>query len=461
MTKTSQNPKIDPFDAKMDSTSTTSKVDDVSTIIDHAKFNRFHGLTIFWCAYIIIFDGYDLAALGVILPRIMTEWNLTGAQAGLLGSYTLIGMMLGALTLGALSDKLGKKKVIAFCVVVFSVFTFLCAFANNATEFGWYRFLGGIGLGGVMPVVTSLTSEYAPKNKRSFLVGLMFSGYSVGGMLAAILGMFIIPMFGWNAVFYIAIFPILLLPLILKHLPESAAYLVQTQQWSKMASILKRANPEYQYTAGTTFSNPSVQSDNKKTRIVIADLFHDGRGKSTIMLWLMCFMSLYVVYGLTSWLPKLMVQAGYPLGSSLSFLFTVHFGTVLGAISSGWLMDRFNGRTVLVSYLFIAAIAIFALGYAGNSVVLYVLLAITGATTIGTQIGLYAFICRFYPSNMSSTGLGWALGVGRLGAILGPFAIGLLFDLHLSLQQNFFSFAVPAFLAAIFMSLVSNRKMAS
>ncbi len=434
---------------------------DVSPMIDGAKFQKFHWLTIFWCAYIIIFDGYDLAVLGVILPKIMVEWNLSGAQAGLLGSYTLIGMMVGALSLGALSDKLGKKKVIAACVLVFSVFTFLCAFTTSPAQFGWCRFIGGIGLGGVMPVVTSLTSEYAPKRKRSLMVGLMFSGYSVGGMLAAVLGMVIIPKFGWQAVFYIAIFPVLFLPLILKQLPESAAFLVQTQQWGKMGAVLQRVVPEYRHQAGTAYSNPSVVSGNSKARIVIGDLFLDGRMVSTLMIWAMCFMSLYVVYGMTSWLPKLMVQAGYPLGSSLSFLFTLHFGTIIGALSSGWLMDRFSGRNVIVTYLFVAALAIAALGFADTSVMLYGLLMLTGATTIGTQIGLYAFIVRFYPSTMSSTGLGWALGVGRLGAIIGPFAVGLLFDLNLTLQQNFFSFAIPAFLAALFMSLVSNRKTAS
>ncbi|WP_207625421.1 MFS transporter [Paenalcaligenes suwonensis] len=433
----------------------------VCPIINEAKFQKFHWLTIFWCAYIIIFDGYDLAVLGVILPSIMTEWNLSGAAAGLLGSYTLIGMMVGALSLSALSDKLGKKKVITICVLLFSIFTFLCAFATTPTQFGLYRFIGGVGLGGVMPVVTSLTSEYSPIRRRSLMVGVMFSGYSVGGMLAAILGIWVIPAFGWQAMFYIAIFPVLLLPLMLKQLPESAAYMVQTQQWEKIGATLRNVNPNYHYEPGTQFSNPSVAANNSKARIVIRDLFLEGRMLSTLMLWAMCFMALYVVYGMTSWLPRLMLQAGYPLGSSLSFLFTVHFGTVLGALSCSWLMDHFNGRNVLVIYLFVAAAAIAALGFATNSVVLYTLLTITGATTIGTQIGLYAFIVRFYPTTMSSTGMGWALGVGRLGAIIGPFAVGLLFDLNLTLKQNFFSFAIPALLAAIFMSLVSNRQTAS
>lgn len=197
---------------------------DVTPIIDNAKFQNIHRLTIFWCAYIIIFDGYDLAVLGVILPKLMAEWGLTAAQAGLLGSYTLIGMMIGALTLGSLSDKLGKKKVITLCVITFSLFTFLCGFTVNASQFGWCRFIAGIGLGGVMPTVTALTSEYSPKSKRSLMVGLMFSGYSIGGMWAAILGIYLIPLFGWQSIFYVAIFPIFFLPLMLKHLPNQPLF---------------------------------------------------------------------------------------------------------------------------------------------------------------------------------------------------------------------------------------------
>ena len=425
--------------------SNASQALDVGPMIDGAKFQKFHWLTIFWCAYIIIFDGYDLAVLGVILPKLMSEWGLTGAQAGLLGSYTLFGMMVGALSLGSLSDKLGKKKVMAACIIVFSVFTFLCGFANNPTEFGWYRFIAGIGLGGVMPVVTTLTSEYSPKHKRSMMVGLMFSGYSIGGMLAALLGIFMIPTFGWQSIFYVAIFPILFLPLILKHVPESSAFMIQTKQWDRMGRLLQKIRPEYRYEAGTTFYSPSTNA-NHKARIVIGDLFADGRMVSTLMIWLVFFMLLYVIYGMTSWLPKLMIQAGYPLGSSLSFLFTLHLGTILGAVSSGWFMDRFSGRNVMVTYLAMGAVAIGALGFMGNSQAIYLLLVIAGATTIGTQIAMCAFVARFYPSQMSSTGLGWGLGMGRIGAILGPFIGGVLFDLDLSLQQNFLSFALPSLL---------------
>lgn len=433
---------------------------DITPIIDQAKFQSIHRLTIFWCAYIIIFDGYDLAVLGVILPKLMAEWGLSATQAGLLGSYTLVGMMVGALSLGSLSDKIGKKKVITFCVITFSLFTFLCGFTLNASQFGWCRFIAGIGLGGVMPNVTALTSEYSPKNKRSLMVGLMFSGYSIGGMWAAILGIYLIPLFGWQSIFYVAIFPILFLPWMIKHLPESAAFLIKTNQHRPLKEILEKITPSAHYPSGTQFFSQSVISTDQ-VKMTLGDLFKDGRTLSTLMFWLVFFMSLYVIYGMTSWLPKLMLQAGYPLGSSLSFLFTLHLGTIAGALSSCWLMDKISGRSVLLGYFLLGSATIALLGTESSMVLLYLLLVIAGASTIGTQIAVTSYVARFYPSSMTATGLGWGLGIGRIGAILGPFAGGLLIDMNLSLQQNFIAFALPSLLAAGCMLFVNPRLAAS
>jgi AAHS family benzoate transporter-like MFS transporter len=172
---------------------------DVHKIIDEAKFNRFHWGLLFWCALVIIFDGYDLVIYGVVLPKLMADWNLTPMQAGTMGSYALFGMMFGAMFFGPLSDKIGTKKVIAICVVLFSLFTFN-GFASNVSEFAICRFIAGLGIG-VMPNVVALMTEYSPKKIRSLLVTIMFSGYSVGGMLSAGLGIWLIPAYGWSAVF--------------------------------------------------------------------------------------------------------------------------------------------------------------------------------------------------------------------------------------------------------------------
>lgn len=180
-----------------------------------------------------------------------------------------------------------------------------------------------------------------------------------------------------------------------------------------------------------------------------------------MMFWLVFFMSLYVIYGMTSWLPKLMLQAGYPLGSSLSFLFTLHLGTIAGALSSCWLMDKISGRSVLIGYFLLGSATIALLGAESSMVLLYLLLVIAGASTIGTQIAVTSYVARFYPSSMTSTGLGWGLGIGRIGAILGPFAGGLLIDMNLSLQQNFIAFALPSLLAAGCMLFVNPRLAAS
>ena len=173
----------------------------LTALIDNAKFNRFHLRTLLLCALIIIFDGYDLVVYGVVLPVLMEQWSLTPVQAGALGSYALFGMMIGAIVFGQLADRIGRRLSIAICIALFSGFTFINGFASNVTEFGICRFIAGLGIGGVMPNVVALMNEYSPKKMRGTLVAIMFSGYSVGGMMAAWLGMQMIPQWGWQSVF--------------------------------------------------------------------------------------------------------------------------------------------------------------------------------------------------------------------------------------------------------------------
>ena len=169
---------------------------DINHVIDEARFRPFHWNVLFWCTLIIIFDGYDLVIYGVVLPILMDQWQLTPIEAGSLGSVALFGMMVGAMSLGTASDKYGRKKMIVLCIILFSLFTLLCGFAQTPTQFAVLRFIAGLGIGGVMPNVVALISEYAPKKIRSTLVALMFSGYAIGGMLSAGLGIWIVPNWG-------------------------------------------------------------------------------------------------------------------------------------------------------------------------------------------------------------------------------------------------------------------------
>jgi len=431
---------------------------DVHPIIDNARFTAFHWSVMAWCGLLLIFDGYDLFIYGVVLPVIMQEWGLTPLQAGALGSYALFGMMFGALAFGSLADRIGRKRGIAICFALFSGATIFNGFASSPSEFGIYRFIAGLGCGGLMPNAVALMNEYAPKRLRSTLVAIMFSGYSLGGMLSAGVGIFMLPRFGWESMFFAAAVPLLLLPVILCYLPESIGFLVRQGRTDEARTLLKRLDPDCDV-------QPDVQlqaSDPKAKGGSVLALFRNGLATRTLALWLAFFCCLLMVYALSSWLPKLMANAGYSLGSSLSFLLALNLGGMAGAILGGWLGDRYNLVKVKVAFFLAAALSISLLGVNSPMPVLYLLIFIAGATTIGTQILLYAGAAQLYGLSVRSTGLGWASGIGRNGAIVGPLLGGALMGINLPLQLNFIAFAIPGAVAALAMAvhLASGRRHA-
>lgn len=426
---------------------------DVNDVVDNATFNKFHWKVLFWCTLIIIFDGYDLVIYGVVLPLLMDQWGLNPYVAGLLGSSALFGMMFGAMSFGMLSDKLGRKKTIIMCVVLFSVTTVINGFAITPWEFGILRFIAGLGIGGVMPNVVSLMSEYSPKKSRSTLVALMFSGYAVGGMMSAGLGIWIVPNFGWEIMFYLAIVPMLILPFMLKFLPESVAFLMAQKREGEARSILQRVAPNRNITERDVLIVPPTT----ESKAPVLELFRDGRAMSTMMFWTAFFCCLLMVYALGSWLPKLMSSAGYALSSSLMFLMVLNVGAIVGAVGGGWLADRFSLRSVLVSFFLLGSGSLILLGYESPMWFLYTLMGIAGATTIGSQILLYAYVAQYYPTSIRSTGLGWASGIGRNGAIVGPMLGGTLLAMALPHQMNFLALAIPGAIATVAIALVDRK----
>lgn len=429
-------------------------------IIDHAKLKAIHWRVILLSALIIIFDGYDLVIYGVALPKLMAEWKIDSITAGFLGSVALFGMMFGAIIFGSLSDKLerygfSRKKLIILCICLFSSFTLLCGYATGPQEFAIFRFLAGLGLGGVMPNVIALMTEYAPKKLRSTLVSLMFSGYAVGGMCSALLGMWLVPQFGWKIMFILGGLPLLLVPMIWMLLPESIDYLVRQNRAEKAIQILKKIDSSISYTEKTQIGlHPVNQSTSKSP---VKDLFTENRGMVTLLFWGSVFMALVLVYALGNWLPKLMVEAGYDLSTSLVFLLALNIGGMLGAICGGYFADRFNLAKVLCTLFFSGAIALILLSYNLPTVILYFCIAVAGAASIGGQILLLAFMSQFYSSNIRATGLGMALGVGRLGAILGPILCGWLLSLSLPINYNFIALAIPCIIAVMSVSMIHFR----
>ncbi|WP_017395144.1 MFS transporter [Acinetobacter haemolyticus] len=422
---------------------TTSTVN-VNAVIDEAKFTPFHWSILLWCLLIIIFDGYDLVIYGVVLPLLMQEWSLTSVQAGMLASTALCGMMFGAMLFGALADKIGRKNVILICVTFFSGFTFLGAFASNPFEFGILRFLAGLGIGGVMPNLVALTSEYAPKRIRSTLVGTMFSGYAIGGILSALIGSYLVESQGWQIMFLIAGIPLLLLPVMWKFLPESLTFLVKTGKTEQAQSIVQKISPQQAISSNTRLT---LNEENIPTGSSVKGLFQQGRAFNTLMFWVLFFMCLLMVYALSSWLPKLMLAAGYSLGKSILFLFALNVGAMIGSIGGGILSDKFHLKPVIMGMLMAGVVALIGLGFNSPAYVLYGLVTVAGAATIGTSILLYSYVAQYYPLSVRSTGIGCASGVGRIGAIVGPILTGMLLTLNLPHTMNFVMISVPAMLA--------------
>ncbi|MEH7276583.1 MFS transporter, partial [Neobacillus vireti] len=424
----------------------------VAQVVDESKFNSLHLGVVAWCAFIMLCDGYDMIVFGSVIPSISVEWGITTSTAGAIGSLAMFGSLIGSLVCGILADFLGRKRVIIFCFIIFSFFTLLTGFAQGPVDFTIYRFIAGLGLGGMPPLLVAITSEYAPKPSRSMLVGLISSGFAIGGIGVALLGIFIIPRFGWEWMFFIGGLPLLAVPFMIKFMPESLAFLVVRKENEKVSSILKRLNPLY-----IPKKDDSFEVYLPKTGMPVAKLFDERRGFSTIMFWTTSFMALLVIYGLGTWLPQLMVQAGYPLTSSLMFLFALNIGVMVGNISGGLLADRKAPKKVIAGMLILGSISLSLLGLKPGTIILYLLVAIAGACSNGPGTTNYGYASKFYPTHIRSTGVGWTSGMGRIGAMLGPVFGGLLLELSLPTHMNFISFAIPALLGAIAISFIQDK----
>jgi len=431
---------------------------DLHTLVDEARFNRFHLLILAWCALIIIFDGYDLAVVGIALPFIMKDLGVAPANAGFMVSSALFGMMFGAILLGTIADRVGRRWTMSICIVLFSLFTAAAGLTRDPIVFGVLRFIAGVGIGGVMPNVVAQMTEYSPKRTRATLVTLMFSGYAVGGIVAAVLGKGLIDTYGWQSVFFAAAAPIILVPLIFISMPESMPFLLAKGRTHELQRIVRRLDAGWQPSGGDQFVVPV---EDKVDSAPIRQLFAEGRGFSTVMFWIAFFTCLFMVYALSSWLTKLMAAAGFSLGSALTFVLVLNAGAIVGSVGGGWLADRFHIKYVLASMFALAAVSITLLGFKMPTPALFAVVALAGASTIGTQIVANAYTGQFYPMAVRGTGLGWALGIGRAGAIIAPILIGILVGMNLPLQQNFMAIAIPALLGMVAVLLIDHGKSAA
>lgn len=421
----------------------------VTDIINRHRLAPFQILIVVLCFLIVAIDGFDTAAIGFLAPAIRAEWSLSPAQLAPLFGAGLAGLMAGAFVFGPLADKFGRKNTLLVCVLFFALSCLASAYSSSLWELVIWRFLTGLGLGGAMPNSVTLTSEFCPEKRRSFLVTTMFCGFTVGSALGGLASANLVEDYGWRSVLMLGgVLPLALVPLMVWKLPESVRYLVmEGKGLDRVAATLRRIAPEENF-VGARF----IVTEKKPTGFPVSHLFRADLLRGTLMLWLAFFMSLLVIYLLSSWLPTLIKTTGVSLKTASLVTTMFQVGGTVGAILLGWLMDRANAHRVLaVSYalagLFIAAIG----SLAGAPVLVGFVVFCAGFCISGSQVGANALAASFYPTDCRATGVSWANGVGRIGSVLGSVGGGAMLSMDLSLPTVFVLVGIPAVVAGITM----------
>ncbi|MGB8604649.1 MFS transporter [Bradyrhizobium sp.] len=420
---------------------------DVVDFIDAQPIGGFQIRLLLTCAAVLFLDGFDTQAIGYVAPAVAKEWSLTKGALGPVFSAGLFGLMIGALVFGPLADRIGRKKIIIFSTLAFGIGALVTAFVQDVNMLLAIRFLTGLGLGGAMPNAIAMTSEFNPRRRRATMVMIMFCGFSVGAALGGFLAAAMIPQFGWRSVFVVGgVAPLLLVPILALKLPESVRFLALTGRANeRVAQLLGFISPQTAFVPATQF----VVNEPELTGVPVLHLFREGRTLVTLLLWVIFFMSLLDIYFLANWLPTVLNDLGASVSSAVLIGSMLQVGGVVGTFALGSVIDRFSFRALALVY-FIAVFAVGAIGQLGYSVV-FVTMAIfvAGFCVIGGQIAANALAAAFYPTSVRATGVGWALGIGRVGSIIGPLVGGMLLTMKWSTASVFMAAAAAALCAAL------------
>jgi AAHS family 4-hydroxybenzoate transporter-like MFS transporter len=425
----------------------TQQTIDVQGFINAHKLSAMQIVTLLLCFLIVAVDGFDTAAIGFIAPAIRAEWGLTPAHLAPVFGAGLAGLMAGAFLFGPLADRFGRKTVLMVCAGFFGLASLASAYSNSVEMLVVLRFLTGLGLGGAMPNSVTLSSEYAPEKHRSVLVTSMFCGFTLGSALGGVAAAHVVADFGWRAVLVIGgVLPLLLV--LALYLPESARFLVMKgRKPEQVRRTLQRIAPSKDLSTAS-FSVP----EKAQTGFPVKHLFDPELRRGTLLLWLAFFMSLLVIYLLSSWLPTLISSTGMTLKKASLVTAMFQVGGTAGAIALGQLMDRFNPQRVLgVTYALAAVFTVLIGNSTGNTAILVVAVFGAGFCVSGAQVGANALAAGFYPTASRATGVSWASGVGRIGSVLGSMGGGWMLSLGWGLPTVFALVGIPTIVAGISM----------
>ncbi|MGI5134548.1 MULTISPECIES: MFS transporter [unclassified Streptomyces] len=415
-----------------------------------ARGSRLAALVVGLCWLAVLFDGLDMFIYGSVLPHMLEQkaLGITPGQAGDLGSYATFGMLVGALTAGTVADRIGRKKLMVACVTLFSLASGLCAVSGSVGVFGLGRTLAGVGLGGLLPTAISMVSDYARGGRAALTIGVLMTAHHAGGILSAYVAKWLVEPVGWRAAFWVCVLPLLFVPVLAKVMPESLSFLAAKGRTEEARTLAERYEAELPAAAGR--QAPAGRWN------ALVDLFRGGEWLQTLLYWLASFGGLLLVYGVATWLPTLMRGEGYNLGSALTFVVLFNLGGIVGMLVAGRVSDRFGAPRISAIWFALTAAGVFLLSVHMPLGVTYLVVFLTGVFLNSAQTMIYATVSiRSTPDNRA-TAVGWTSGMGRFGAVFGPWLGGqLLAEGHG--DWGFTAFALAGVSSMIFIGLAALR----
>ncbi|WP_416062686.1 MFS transporter [Rhodococcus indonesiensis] len=429
---------------------------DITKIIDDAPLSSLQKRVLVLCLGLAILDGIDAQLIGFVIPAMSADWGLSPASFGFTLALSTGAMVVGSLLFGPLADRYGRRRIIIVCTVVFAVFTLATALVTSMTALIVLRVIAGLGLGGVTPNLIAMVSEYSPARIRATMVTVTVAGMSLGGFLGGFAAAFLIPEFGWQALFVVGgVLPLILTAVVIRWLPESVKFLVAGGRTEEAARIVDKIAARERVTATSRF----VQDTSAATKSPVGALFQGGRAVDTVLLWGVFVINFLVIYFLLSWMPTLFGEGGRSASTALLAASLFNLGGMTGALTFGRITDRIgNGFVVVMAGYTLGAVctALVAM-LLGSGWVLLVAVFFVGFGMSGSSAGIIAIAAAVYPVAVRATGVGWAMGIGRIGSIAGPAVGALLIAAGLGAQSIFLLTIVPTLLAVVTLGIMSLR----
>ena len=407
----------------------------------------------------LIFDGYDLVVYGAVVSTFLRDatqiGTVTPPLAGALGSYALFGVAAGALLAGSVGDIIGRRKVMLSAYAWFSISMALTALSTTAQFFGALRFVTGLGIGALVATTAALVAEYAPRDKKNLYIAITNGGIPLGSMLSALLAIVFMEHIGWRGMFWIGALPIVtLLPLAYFKMPESVTWLAARGRMAEAQALAERLGVPQPQARLQAVAADLGRVPKGAQRSGFAGLFSAYYLLPTLVLGCMSATGLLLVYSLNTWLPELMLRAGYNTKGSLAFLAVLNGGSLFGAMAASRIADRIGPKRVVAASFATGALALSALTFSIPLAALLGVVAVVGLGTSGTQTLIYGFVANFYRTNVRAAGVAWCAGFGRLGGMGGPLLGSALITSGFRLDSIFYILAGIAFFGAALTLLV-------